>query len=201
MVWPERSVDTASPFTMARPEAPYPRSAPPKPSPRAYSARMARRIVVAGVAGSGKTTIGRLVADRLGTPFVDGDDLHSPASVAKMAGGTALTDADRAPWLLAVQSNLAAHDSVVIACSALRRRYRDTLREVPDVAIVLLDLELHEAKRRLEARPGHFMGSSMVGDQFETLELPDVNEPDVTVIDAAVRLDTVVDRVLSAVGE
>lgn len=162
---------------------------------------MGRRIVVAGIAGSGKSTIGRMVADRLGATFVDGDDVHPPSNVAKMAGGTSLTDADRAPWIKAVQSTLESHDLVVVACSALRRDYRDTLRQVPDVAVVLLHLELAEARRRVESRPGHFMGSAMVDSQFQTLELPQVTEPRVTVIDAADVVETVVSRVLAAVGE
>ena len=158
------------------------------------------RIVVAGVAGSGKSTVGRLVADRLGVAFVDGDDLHPQANVAKMAGGTPLTDTDREPWLEAIRSALESHESVVVACSALRRAHRDTLRHTPGVAIVLLHLERSVARRRVEARPRHFMGSSMVDSQFDILELPSVNEPGVTVIDAAVAVDTVVDRVVAAVG-
>ncbi len=162
---------------------------------------MIHRIVVAGVSGSGKSTIGRMVAERLGALFVDGDDLHPPANVSKMANGEPLTDADRAPWLEAVRSTLAAHDSVVVACSALRRSYRDTLREAPGVVVVLLDLGVAEARRRVESRPMHFMGSSMVDSQFTTLELPRPGEPQVAVVDATETVDVVVSRVLAAIGE
>ncbi len=166
---------------------------------RVYAAAVGRRIVVAGITGSGKSTIGRVVADRLGATFVDGDELHPPANVAKMAGGAPLTDADREPWLESVRSTLAGHESIVIACSALRCRYRDVLRSVPDVSIVLLYLDPDLGRRRTELRTGHFMRSSMVGSQFETLELPLTTESGVTVITATDPIDVVVERVFSAV--
>ncbi len=156
------------------------------------------KVVVAGVSGSGKSTIGSLVAASIGAAFIDGDDLHPPANVAKMAAGHPLTDADRAPWLDAIVEQLANTESIVVACSALRRSYRDTLRQIGGVKIVLLDISVDEAASRLDQRMDHFMGSSMVRSQFDSLELPTADEPAVVVISASDPIDVVVDRVLAA---
>ena len=144
-------------------------------------------IVVMGVTASGKTTVGEHLATLLGTDFVDGDSLHPPSNVEKMAAGHPLTDVDRAPWLDrvgAVLADRAAHPhGVVIACSALRRIYRDRIRATAGAGLVFvfLDVSIEEAKRRIAARKHHFMPPSLVDSQFATLERPE-GEPDVVTI-------------------
>jgi gluconokinase len=137
------------------------------------------RVVVMGVAGSGKSTIGRRLADGLGVDFIDGDDLHPEHNVGKMAAGQPLTDDERWPWLDLLADELSAREGVVIACSALKRSYRDRLRSAGDVRIVFLDVEREEAERRLSSRSGHFMKSTMLESQFATLEPPAADEVDV----------------------
>ena len=129
-------------------------------------------VVVMGVSGAGKTTIGQALAAALGWPFVEADDLHPPANVAKMARGEPLDDADRAPWLEAVAARMRALDDGVVACSALRARYRDVLRVRPDVRFVLLDVPPALLEERLAARRGHFMPPSLLTSQLATLERP-----------------------------
>jgi gluconokinase len=137
---------------------------------------LSRPVVVMGVSGTGKSTVGRALADALGVPFVEGDDLHPPANVAKMAAGIPLTDADRAPWLDLVAARLAGTPAVV-ACSALRRIYRDRLRsEAPDLALVFLHGTREVLAARMTERPGHFMPTSLLDSQLATLEPPAPDE-------------------------
>lgn len=133
---------------------------------------MARRIVVMGVSGSGKSTLGRALATTLGLPFVEGDALHPPANIGKMARGEPLDDLDREPFLANVAASLEAHgDGVVVACSALRRRYRDRLRaQAGDITFLLPIVDRETLARRLAARPGHFMPASLLDSQLATLE-------------------------------
>jgi gluconokinase len=138
-------------------------------------------VVVMGVSGAGKTTIGQALAAALGWPFVEADELHPPANVAKMARGEPLDDADRAPWLEAVAARMRALDDGVVACSALRERYRDVLRVRPDVRFILLDVPRALLEQRLAARRGHFMPPSLLPSQLATLERP----ADAIVIDGA----------------
>lgn len=130
------------------------------------------RVVVMGVSGSGKSTVGWLLARRLGVAFVDADGLHPASNVAKMSVGEPLTDADRLPWLSAVAAELAAAPGgAVVACSALRRRYRDVLRDgAPGVAFVHLDGSREVLAARLAARLDHFMPASLLDSQLATLE-------------------------------
>jgi gluconokinase len=130
-------------------------------------------VVVMGVSGSGKTTVGQLLAARLGVPFVDGDSLHPPANVAKMASGVPLDDDDRAPWLRAIGETLAdtSPEGVVVACSALKRAYRDLIRaEAPGAVFAELDGTREVLAARMAARPGHFMPVSLLDSQLATLE-------------------------------
>ncbi len=149
-----------------------------------------RTIVVMGVAGSGKSVCGAALARAAGIDFVDGDALHPAANVTKMSGGHALSDEDRWPWLDRVGAVLAdcrAHpQGVVIACSALRRRYRDRIRAgaSPSAPVfVFIDITPEVARVRLANRPGHFMPASLVDSQFETLERPGSDERDVLTIE------------------
>lgn len=144
------------------------------------------RVVVMGVSGCGKSRIGAAVAKRLGAQFIDGDDLHPPANIAKMAAGTPLDDADRAPWLARVGEVLAAPDTVV-ACSALKRRYRDQIRtRARDVIFLHLYGSREVLLQRMATRPGHFMPVSLLDSQLAALEPPGPDERHVAIdIDAS----------------
>jgi carbohydrate kinase (thermoresistant glucokinase family) len=135
------------------------------------------RIVVMGVAGCGKSVLGSLLADRLGYRFVDADDLHPAANVNKMAGGTPLDDDDRWPWLDTVGSTLAGSPGIVVACSALKRAYRDRLRaSAGDVTFVHLVGSPQLLARRMASRSEHFMPTSLLESQLRTLEPLDAGE-------------------------
>jgi gluconokinase len=137
--------------------------------------------VVMGVAGSGKSVIGSRFAQALGVEFVEGDDFHSARNIERMAAGIPLTDADRADWLQALAFRLRvshnAGDGVVIACSALKRSYRDVLRGgAGDARFVFLDGSRELIARRLADRGGHFMRPAMLDSQLEILEPPGADE-------------------------
>ena len=142
-------------------------------------------IVVMGVSGSGKSTVAALLAERLGLPFVDGDDLHPQSNVDKMKSGIPLEDADRWPWLDKVAETLErraeTEGGVVLACSALRRVYRDRLRAGTGgrVRFAFLDIPMEEIEARLRRRQHHFMPSQLLQSQFATLERPTEDETDV----------------------
>jgi gluconokinase len=143
-------------------------------------------VVVAGVAGSGKSTVGQLLAARLNWLFADGDSFHPAANVAKMRAGLPLTDLDRAPWLVAMTSwmddVIASGQSAVLASSALKRRYRDEiLGDREQAELVFLNISRGQCEVRLGARTGHFFHKALLASQFEALELP-VEEPRVHVI-------------------
>jgi gluconokinase len=129
-------------------------------------------IVVMGVSGSGKSTVGAALAQRLRVPFADADDFHPPANIAKMTAGHALDDDDRRPWLDSIGDWLAAHsDGGVMSCSALKHAYRDQLRgHCPDVEFLHLAGTPEVIGRRQASRPGHFMPASLLASQFQTLE-------------------------------
>src|SRR5690625_2576292 len=130
-------------------------------------------VVVMGVSASGKSTVGKLLARRLGVVYADGDDFHSQANIAKMHGGTPLTDADRWPWLDAIGKWLheQAGDGAVISCSALKRVYRDRLRAAtPTLCFLHLCGGEQELRRRVAHRKNHFMPASLLDSQLATLE-------------------------------
>ncbi len=138
--------------------------------------------LVMGVSGCGKTTVAAGVAQRLGWPLLEGDAFHPPSNVAKMASGTPLTDADRWPWLRAIAAAAAEVPSAVIACSALKRAYRDVLKAGrDDVVIVYLRGSRELIGARLAARKGHFMPPGLLDSQFVTLEEPGADEKPLTI--------------------
>ena len=163
-------------------------------------------MVVMGVSGSGKSTVGRALADRLGWAFVDGDDVHPAANVAKLRRGVPLDDADRAPWLdrlhEIVVETVAAGDDLVLVCSALKRRYRDRLRrgQPPGaVRFVHLDVDRATLLDRLRRRRGHFMPPSLLDSQLADLEAPAADEGAV-VVDARRSVDEVVGEAVAALA-
>ncbi len=140
-------------------------------------------IVIMGVSGCGKTTIGRLLAAALGLPFIDADDLHPPRNVALMAAGTPLTDDDRRDWLQACGAALqaAAGSGAVLACSALKRSYRDRLRaSAPGLRWIYLRGDAAQLQPRVAARQGHYMPPSLLHSQLATLEPPSAEEQALT---------------------
>jgi gluconokinase len=134
-------------------------------------------IVIMGVTGSGKTTIGKLLAAKLGWRYLDADDFHPPANIAKMSSGRPLTDADRLPWLESlrtiVREFLERNENCVLACSALRRSYREYLLLDEHVKLVYLKGDPHVIQSRLAERQGHYMDPALLDSQFHILEEPD----------------------------
>jgi len=133
-------------------------------------------VVLMGVAGSGKTTVGQLLAGLAGATFYDADDFHPPANVEKMRGGAPLTDEDRLPWLEALRSLIASclerGARAVLACSALKEQYRERLLMDERVKLVYLKGDYELIEQRLKNRRGHFMKREMLDSQFDTLEEP-----------------------------
>jgi gluconokinase len=157
---------------------------------------MAQAIILMGVSGSGKTTIGQSLSRSLGWPFYDADDFHPPANVERMRRGIALTDEERQPWLAAlarlIEETLGAEQSLVLACSALKAAYREALMprgaNADDVRFVYLRVPAEVAAARISNRRGHFMPASLVPSQFAALEEP----ADATVINATQSPDAIV---------
>jgi len=140
-----------------------------------------RAIVLMGVSGCGKSTIGRLLAEKLDCPFVEGDELHDTGNIEKMRSGIALDDTDRWPWLdrvaVATRNALGKNETAVAACSALKAAYRQRLAEAigAPTLFVLLDVGSAELERRLQLRTGHFMPAGLLSSQLEILEKPEVS--------------------------
>ncbi|MEV0460451.1 gluconokinase [Catellatospora methionotrophica] len=165
----------------------------------------ASTVVVMGVSGSGKTTIGTRLAERLGAVFADGDDLHPQSNIAKMSAGIPLTDADRAPWLRACADWLAGQQDegvpAVLACSALKRSYRDLLREAaPGLVVVYLDGSRELLASRLSHRPGHFFNPRLLDSQLADLESP-TGEPATVVIPITLTPDEIIAEATTALTQ
>jgi gluconokinase len=154
-------------------------------------------VLVMGVAGSGKTTIGRMLASRLGWVYLEADDFHSAANKAKMHRGEHLTEADRLPWLRAMHAELqnqsARGKNVVLACSALNEEYRRVLMDGLNVKLVYLRGSKELIASRLRHRTGHFAGEAILDDQFAVLEEP----RDAVVVDIAEEPERIVEEILS----
>ena len=161
-------------------------------------------VILTGVAGSGKTTIGQALAQHLACPFYDGDDFHPPANIAKMAVGQPLDDADRAPWLQRLHDLLAnlheQRQTAVLACSALKKDYRKQLtRGLDNVCVVYLHGSFELIQARLQAREGHYMSPAMLQSQFEALEPPTPGEA--LHVDVSRPLDHIVTRIAKALED
>jgi gluconokinase len=146
-------------------------------------------LIVAGVSGSGKTTVGTLLADRLNWPFADADTFHPAANIEKMRAGIPLTDEDRMPWLRAIAAwmdeRIARHESAVVTCSALRRAYRDILLGGrPQAEMIFLMPDREVLARRLAARHGHFFPGQLLASQLDALEWPGPDERVISVVPA-----------------
>ena len=158
----------------------------------------APRLVIMGVSGCGKSTVGERLAHRLGVPFLEGDALHPPHNVALMAAGTPLTDADRADWLDAIAGRLSGlrfDEGMVVSCSALKRVYRDRLRvAASDLQFVHLHGDHALLATRLAQRQGHYMPPALLISQLETLEIPSADES-VFSLDIAEPADSLVTQI------
>jgi gluconokinase len=168
---------------------------------RSWEAHPLSLIIVMGVSGCGKTTVGRALAGALGWEFLEADILHPAANIAKMSGGVALDDSDRAPWLAAVRASTEScagrGAKAVVACSALKLAYRLALAPDPgNVRFVHLKGDYAAIAGRLRARSGHFMGEGLLGSQFEALEEP----MDALTLDASGAPDVLVKRILEVLG-
>jgi gluconokinase len=157
-------------------------------------------IILMGVSGAGKTTIGRALAQELHWTFAEGDDFHSAANIARMHAGIPLTDEDRAPWLqslrTAIAGWLAAGENVVLTCSALKASYRAILLVSPEVKLVYLRGSFELIAARLASRRGHYMNPDLLRSQFDTIEEPD----DTLTIDVGLPVAQIVQEIRAGLG-
>lgn len=163
-------------------------------------------IIVMGVSGCGKSTIGALIAQRLGAKFIDGDDLHPRANIEKMRRGEPLNDHDRAPWLERIRDAAFSLENKseqgIIVCSALKKAYRDQIRDGnQNVTFLFLDGDKALIIERMRARKGHFMKTDMLESQFATLQRPSAEETDVLTISIASDIDRVVEQAITALKQ
>ena len=172
----------------------------PANSPTARA--LPQRMVLMGVVGCGKSSVGAALAAQIGASYADGDDLHPPANIAKMTRGEPLTDADRWPWLAAVGQALARGDHRIVGCSALKRSYRDKITAAAGGPVTFIHLDGSHAviKRRMEARTGHFMPPSLLVSQFATLEPPAPDE-DAVQVDIDQPLPDIVAEIVAQLGQ
>lgn len=150
-----------------------------------------------GVTGSGKTTVGRMLAEYLGCEFVDADDYHPASNIEKMRAGHPLNDDDRQPWLEILREILIEKPDVVLACSALKKAYRDVLQFDDSVRLVYLRNDRETIRERLEHRHGHFMNPGLIDSQFDTLEEP----ADAITIDASGSASETVDAIMRQLAD
>lgn len=157
-----------------------------------------KSIIMMGVSGTGKSSVGTEVAHRLGIKFIDGDDLHPRANILKMAEGRPLNDDDRKPWLErigdAAFSLTHKNEAGIIVCSALKKKYRDQIRNGNQVNFLFLHGDFEMILERMKRRQGHFMKDSMLKSQFDTLEIPQADEPDVIRVDISGSFEEVVEN-------
>jgi gluconokinase len=155
-------------------------------------------LLIMGVSGSGKSTVGRAIGTECQLPFVEGDEFHSPDSVAKMRSGVALTDADRSSWLDRLAYQLQIHErGAALSCSALKERYRNRLKAaVTDLKIVYLEIDLAAARSRVAGRSGHLFPAGLVDSQFAALEAP-VPGPDVLIVSAMLPTAVLCQKIVS----
>lgn len=163
-----------------------------------------KAFILMGVSSTGKTSVGTAVAQRLGMKLIDGDDLHPRANIQKMASGTPLNDDDRFPWLERINDAAFSleqkSEKGIIVCSALKKKYRDQIRQGnADVKFIFLQGSFELVLERMKQRKGHFMKPEMLQSQFNTLEVPQADEPDVIFIDIDGNFDEVVERCVKAV--
>jgi gluconokinase len=152
-------------------------------------------IVIMGVAGCGKSTVGRALAEYLACPFVEGDDFHSEENVRKMQNGIALDDADRAPWLDAIEAELAKPGLKVAACSALKRSYRARLAQGVPIVFAHLNITPKVARLRTGQRNAHFWPSALLTSQFDILEPPELAEAGAKCFDGGRPVDKLVKEI------
>lgn len=159
-----------------------------------------------GVCGSGKTSVGKALAERFDATFIDGDDLHPRANIQKMASGVPLNDEDRAPWLERISDVFFSLQrrslSGVIVCSALKKKYRDQIRNGNEgLVFVHLKGSMDTILQRMAARQGHYMKKDMVQSQFDTLEVPGADEPDVVTVSIEQPLEQVIADAIAAIEQ
>lgn len=177
-----------------------------KPKAAASSRQAPQAIIVMGVSGCGKSSVGDGLAAHFGLPFIEGDSLHPPANVEKMSHGTPLTDDDRWPWLerigAEISAKLAAGSGIIVSCSSLKKAYRDLLRRAAGGRLLFVYLHGSPAllAERMLARKGHFMPASLLESQLRTLENP-TGEPDVLTIPIDGSIDMIVSLAIAALDQ
>jgi len=159
-------------------------------------------IILMGVSGTGKTTVGQALSQAIGAKFIDGDDLHPRQNIVKMASGQPLEDSDRLPWLDRIGDVIFSlgqkNESGILVCSALKKRYRDQLRQGnPALRFIWLTGDYDCILQRMQQRKGHFMPEALLRSQFAALETPDESEPDIVAVDIAPDVAQIVGQALA----
>ncbi|CAD5231038.1 unnamed protein product [Bursaphelenchus xylophilus] len=158
-------------------------------------------IIIGGVAGCGKSTVGRLLADKLGYTFVDGDDYHSQENKAKMGQGIGLNDEDRAPWLQKLSEIASTSPRTVLGCSCLKKKYRDLFTASnPDLAIVILEVTTEHLVSRMAKRTGHYAKPNLLESQFRDFETPK-DERNVFIVDGMETPEKIVGKIVKVVSK
>lgn len=160
---------------------------------------LSRSVILMGVCGCGKSTVGKLLAQRSGAKFFDGDDFHPAENIAKMSAGIPLTDDDRAGWLLSLKELLDREsEPIIVACSALKQSYREVLKKARSAPFFIhLDGDRETLLQRLTTRADHFMGAHMLDSQLATLEAPDPQSADSLVVSIRLSPEEIVSKILA----